>query len=93
MKDQSATHSTVDDLAERARNHVDATADRVDDTIDEYADRFADLEAQLRSAGDRLVENAKVLSAEASRHTRSHPLAAIGIAFAAGIVVSKLLRR
>ena len=93
MKDQSSTHSTVDDLAERAHNHVDATAERVDDTIDDYADRFAELEAQLRNAGDRLVENAKVLSAEASKHTRSHPLAAIGIAFAAGIVVSKLLRR
>ncbi|MEP6939699.1 MAG: hypothetical protein ABI846_08040 [Rudaea sp.] len=92
MKDQ-ARNSTVEDLAARARNHVDATADKVDDTIDDYADRFADLEQQLRQAGDRLVENAKVLSAEASRHTRSHPLAAIGIAFAAGLVVSKLLRR
>ena len=92
MKGQ-ASHSTIDDLAERAHNHVDATADKVDESIDDYADRFADLEQQLRQAGDRLVENAKVLSAEASRHTRSHPLAAIGIAFAAGIVVSKLLRR
>ena len=92
MKDQ-ATKSTVEDIAARARHRVDAAADTVDENIDEVADRFADIEAQLRLAGDRLIENARVLSAEASKHTRLHPLTAIGIAFAAGVVVSKLLRR
>ena len=92
MKDQ-ATKSTVEDIAARARHRVDATADKVEENIDEVADRFAEIEEQLRLAGDRLIENAKVLSAEASKQTRLHPLAAIGIAFAAGVVVSKLLRR
>ena len=92
MKD-SATKSTVEDIATRARHRVDATADKVDENIEDVADRFADIEAQLRDAGDRLLESARVLSAEASKHTRQHPLTAIGIAFAAGIVVSKLLRR
>jgi ElaB/YqjD/DUF883 family membrane-anchored ribosome-binding protein len=92
MKDQ-ATKSTVEDIAAHARHRVDAAADKVDENIDDVADRFADIEEQLRQAGDRLIENARVLSAEASRQTRSHPLAAIGIAFAAGLVVSKLLRR
>ncbi len=92
MKDQ-ATKSTVEDIAARARHRVDAAADTVDENIDEVADRFAEIEAQLRLAGDRLIENARVLSAEASKHTRLHPLTAIGIAFAAGVVVSKLLRR
>lgn len=90
---QEASKSTVEELATRARHRVDAAADKVDENIDDVADRFADLEAQLRETGERLLENAKSLSAEASRHTRQHPLAAIGIAFAAGIVVSKLLRR
>lgn len=96
MKDQ-ATKSTVEDIATRTRNRVDATADKVaesiDEKVDEVADRFADIEEQLRLAGDRLIENARLLSAEASKQTRQHPLTAIGIAFAAGIVVSKLLRR
>jgi ElaB/YqjD/DUF883 family membrane-anchored ribosome-binding protein len=92
MKDQ-ATKSTVEDIATRARHRVDAAADTIDENIDDVADRFADIEAQLRQAGDRLIESAKVLSAEASKQTRLHPLAAVGIAFAAGVVVSKLLRR
>jgi len=92
MKD-SATKSTVEDIATRARLRVDAAADTVDENIEDVAGRFADIEAQLRDAGDRLLESARVLSAETSKHTRQHPLAAIGIAFAAGIVVSKLLRR
>jgi len=103
MKDQ-ATKSTVEDIAARARHRVDAAADKaadkideaadkVDESIDDVADRFADIEEQLRLAGDRLIENARILSAEASKQTRLHPLTAIGVAFAAGFVVSKLLRR
>lgn len=52
----------------------------------------ARLEDELRDAGDRLAGGAKKFSAAATEQIREHPLAAFGIAFAAGIVISRLLR-
>lgn len=52
----------------------------------------AELEDQLREAGERFAQGAKTFSAAAAEQVRAHPLAAFGIAFAAGIVVSRWLR-
>ena len=92
MKERTVKAS-LDEVAEHLHNGVDAAQAKVDDSIDDYAARFAALEKQLRQTGDRLLENARVLSTEASKRTRTHPLAALGIAFAAGAVAAKLLRR
>lgn len=53
----------------------------------------AQLEDDLRDAGARFSEGAKKFSDAAVEQVREHPLAAFGIAFAAGIVVSRWLRR
>lgn len=42
---------------------------------------------------DALQQQAEALSQQVSEYTRSHPLAALGMAFAAGVLVSALLRR
>jgi ElaB/YqjD/DUF883 family membrane-anchored ribosome-binding protein len=52
----------------------------------------ARLEDELRDAGARLAGGAKQFGAAAAEQIREHPLAAFGIAFAAGIVISRLLR-
>ena len=60
---------------------------------DEISERLEALEEQLRIAGDRLLESAKTLSAAASKQMQTHPMAAFGVAFLAGITVARLLRR
>jgi len=51
-----------------------------------------DLQDNLRDAGDRFAEGARTFSSSAREQIREHPLAAAGIAFAAGVVLARLLR-
>lgn len=53
----------------------------------------AQLEEELHDAGARFVDGARTFSDAAIEQVREHPLAAFGIAFAAGVVVSRMLRR
>lgn len=52
----------------------------------------AELEDNLRDAGDRFAQAARTLGTAAKEQVREHPLAAAGIAFAAGVVLSRWLR-
>lgn len=52
----------------------------------------AELEEQLRDASERFTQGAKTFGAAAAEQMRAHPVAAFGIAFAAGVVVSRWLR-
>lgn len=53
----------------------------------------AQLEEDLHDAGARFADGARTFGDAAIEQVREHPLAAFGIAFAAGVVVSRLLRR
>ncbi len=52
----------------------------------------AQLEDELRDAGERFAEGAKKFSEAATEQIRAYPLTAFGIAFAVGVVVSRILR-
>jgi ElaB/YqjD/DUF883 family membrane-anchored ribosome-binding protein len=79
-------------------------SDQISDGIDEVArtaSRFSErlrsnagaLHEDLSAAGERFGDGAKRLGTVASEQIRAHPLAAVGIAVAAGILVSRLMRR
>ncbi len=53
----------------------------------------ARLEDELRDASDRFADGAKKFGTAAAEQIREHPLAAFGIAFVAGVALSRLLRR
>lgn len=53
----------------------------------------AHLEEELRDASDRFVEGTRTFRAAAVEQVREHPLAAFGVAFAAGVIVTRLMRR
>lgn len=72
---------------------VDAVEGAVDTSVDSFSARLASLETQLRESGERVLANAKDLGDVASKQMRSHPLAAFGVAFVAGIAIARLLRR
>jgi len=52
----------------------------------------AQLEDELRDASERISEGAKKFGDAAAEQIREHPLAAFGIAFAAGVLISRVLR-
>ena len=51
------------------------------------------LEHDLRAAGTRLLDETRGLRAELTRQAQQHPLATFGVAFAAGLLVARALRR
>jgi ElaB/YqjD/DUF883 family membrane-anchored ribosome-binding protein len=90
---ENSVKSSAAQAADRIHNGVDAAEETIDESVDGFSARLALLEAQLRDSGERLLANAKQLSDVAGKHVRTHPVAAFGVAFVAGIVVARLLRR
>jgi ElaB/YqjD/DUF883 family membrane-anchored ribosome-binding protein len=90
---ENSVKSSAAQAADRIHNGVDAAEETIDESVDGFSARLALLEAQLRDSGERLLANAKQLSDVAGKQVRTHPVAAFGVAFVAGIVVARLLRR
>ena len=85
--------ATTADVANKVRNGVDAAQDKVDATTDSLNSRLSSLEALWHEYGDAVMKNAKELGSAAEKQVRANPLAAFGIAFGAGLIVARLLRR
>lgn len=82
-----------DDVAEAAQASARAAGDELNGLRAKLRANGAQLEDELRAAGERFVEGTRTLRAAAVEQVREHPLAAFGVAFAAGVVASRLLRR
>lgn len=93
MKTEKTIKSAAAEAAGKIHNGVDVAEDTVDASVDVASARLAALEAQLRDTGERLLASAKEISAAAGTQMRTHPLAAFGVAFVAGITVARMLRR
>jgi ElaB/YqjD/DUF883 family membrane-anchored ribosome-binding protein len=76
-----------------ADNDIDDGVDTIDTSMNRFSARLASLKTQLRERSERVLANARDLGDVASNQMRSHPLAAFGVAFVAGIVIARLLRR
>jgi ElaB/YqjD/DUF883 family membrane-anchored ribosome-binding protein len=93
MNNERTIKATAADAAGKIHNGVNAAEEKLDESVDAVSTRLESLEAQLRDSGERLLANAKELSETAGKQMRTHPLAAFGVAFVAGIAVARLLRR
>ena len=80
-----------------ANTHSEKVADAAHETISKVADKAASVEEQVREKASETREKAHEQTAEISeavcQYVNDKPLAALGIAFVAGIVASSLLRR
>ncbi len=91
-----------------AKQHLDEGSERIAEGVSDAGDVANDelhrlraklrangarLEDDLRDAGARFADGAKKFSEAATEQIRENPLAAFGIAFATGVVVSRWLRR
>lgn len=86
-------HNGTAEAASRIHDSVDAAEERVDDAVDSLSARLASLEAKWREHGEELLESAREIGDVAGKQVRAHPVAAFGVAFVAGMVVAKLMRR
>lgn len=93
MRTEKAAKDTIHSTADKLHNGIEVADDKLDKAVDAVGARLASLESWLRDHGEQLVAGAKDVSKTARKHATSHPLAAFGIAFVAGVTVARLFRR
>jgi Na+/H+-translocating membrane pyrophosphatase len=79
--------------AKRVENGAEAVADNIGDGVDALAGQRDELLETFRDVGRRLLESSRALTEEAAKQARLRPLAVFGVAFVAGIVAARMLRR
>ncbi len=92
--DQASTgaHEAIDKVSEAARPMVDRLASGAHQAVDRIAAAAGQAAETLGVKGEQL-KNAQVHALEQARsYVRENPVAALGIAIAAGFVLSRLLR-
>ena len=100
MNTAEKTSKTMEDGAGVAATVADKISSGIDE-VTRSASRFSErlrnngsaLQEELSAAGDRFGEGAKRMGSVATEQIRAHPLAAVGIAVVAGVLVSRLMRR
>ena len=80
-----ANTPSTDKTIERATGTAHETVNRVAETASEYAERFGEKAEEWLEMKDDWVEGTR-------EYVREHPIAALGIAAAAGYLLSMLMR-
>jgi ElaB/YqjD/DUF883 family membrane-anchored ribosome-binding protein len=98
-KASSSAHATVnsiagaaEDAARKAKPAIDQVAALAHKAVDKAADTAAPAADWLAEQGDSLIVTQKKLVADTSAYISANPLKAIGIAVAAGFLLSRVLR-
>jgi len=81
----STTQGNTDKTIERASSGAHDAIDRATQTASAYAERFGEKAEEWLEMKDTWVEGTR-------EYVREHPVAALGIAVAAGYVLSMLMR-
>jgi ElaB/YqjD/DUF883 family membrane-anchored ribosome-binding protein len=63
------------------------------EAIDQISARSAEAEERLREASARATERTQELAGDVTEYVNKNPLAALGIAAAAGFIIGSLMRR
>lgn len=86
-------HHTTQRISQLAHDAVDRIAAQVESAEVRLRTATGNAETRLAESRDKVREQSERLGDNISSYVQEHPLAAIGIAFGAGVVVAALLRR
>jgi len=89
----SSDHSTTDRLSERAHESVDQVANTAGKAEERLRHEAAAAEERAREVGHKIKERSDETLNTISVFVRENPVLALGIAFAAGSLLSILGRR
>ena len=84
---------TTDKVAAAAHQAVDKMAESADQIEDRLRERAARAQVRARDTADRAQRMSEDVVTDVRDYVHEHPFASLGIAFAAGLVCSALLRR
>jgi ElaB/YqjD/DUF883 family membrane-anchored ribosome-binding protein len=86
-----AAHETIDYVADAARPALDHLASNAHGTVDHMGVGAARAAEALGTRGDQLNDNGKKMVERAGEYVRENPVASLGMAVAAGYILSRLL--
>lgn len=88
----AGAHNAIDKVSDAARPMVDRLASGAHQAVDKIASAAGQAAETIGVKGEQL-KNAQAQALEQARvYVREHPVAALGIAVAAGFVLSRLMR-
>lgn len=87
----SSGHQVIDRLSDAARPAVSRAASGAHRLVDRLAGTGSRVAQQLQATGTRLKDAEQRLVGASSGYVREHPLRSVGIALAAGLLVSRLV--
>ena len=87
----AAAHSTIDKVSAAARPAVDRVATGAHQAVDTIADAASQTAESLGVKGDQLKEVQARLVDACNGYMRANPVATVGIAVAAGFLLSRLI--
>jgi len=92
--DQTAdrAHSTVDRVAQGAHDTVDRLAAKAGPALDRARSAATDAQSTLYAKYDDFMAMEEEWAESARDQIRAHPLAVVGIALAAGLLIGRLSR-
>lgn len=88
----TAAHDRVDRAVDAARPAVDRVATAAHDTVNKVASAATHAAENFAGKSDHLRDVQAQFAEDCRLYLRDHPVKALGIAMAAGFIVSRLLR-
>ena len=83
----------INKSADNIESGVAAAAAGLSNGVDALGERRDELLDKLRAIGNSLLDSTKALTNEATKQAHLRPLAVFGVAFVAGVIVARALRR
>lgn len=74
-------------------SRIETLAKKVAESAQAFGTQCAALQREFNKIDAPILQRAKSLAASTSEQARAHPLATFGVAFAAGAILARLLRR
>ena len=88
---ESGVHSTIDKAAEAARPAVDRVASSAHRAVDEVANIAGHAAETVSEKGEQLKDAQEQMVGYSREYMRKHPIASLGIAVAAGFLLSRII--
>lgn len=85
-------HRATEQVALKAHEAVDRIAAQVERAEERIRTAAGQAEVTLKESRSKVEQRASEVSGEVSSYVQQHPVAALGIAFGAGVLVAALLR-
>lgn len=87
----STAHSTIDKVSQAAHPAVDRLATSAHQAVDKMAHAANTAAETIGEKGEKMKEAKSRMMADACTYVEAHPFASVGMALAAGFLLSRLL--